>query len=582
LCTVLANGAWSYDNRGGQPGAMRQLITRVKESFSAKITLLVACSVIATSFVVGLATTHSTGKFLTDRMKDKFPSTLATTATRLKLWHGRQLSELTRLAEAKALRDNLDQATQSSSASRVGSARVQVDYFLELVKPSYPIYQQLLVLGPGGKLVASTLDSPAAASEAAEEAWAEIGERGLEPGVSRPIVEEGVVHEWLFVTAGDTSLAANAQSWLVARIALSDLEGSLSEVKVGTSGDLFVLDDQGRFLTQPRGAQERVVGKVAMQVPTRQVGPIVVERRHSHDGRAVFHSKVHLEELGWWLVYEEDYAYAMTPVIEAQRRIWVAVLVIGAIAILSALRIAQSILNPIHGLALGARRINEGLVGVKIPKGADDEIGMMIETFNEMAMKITLSQAELQYKNKMLNTQNDRLQDMNDRLEKLSVTDGLTGLFNHRHFWNLLNTELTRVNLHSGDLALVLLDLDDFKRVNDKFGHSVGDLMLQTVATVLGDTIRDTDIVARYGGEEFAVLLPDTDESGVQQVAEKIRASIEAIRFNVPDTDIVIKVTVSIGVSVFRGNRREFFNAADRALYQSKAAGKNCVHFALI
>jgi diguanylate cyclase (GGDEF)-like protein len=319
-----------------------------------------------------------------------------------------------------------------------------------------------------------------------------------------------------------------------------------------------------------------------MQVPTRQSGPVIVERRGNYRGRSVFHSKVHLEELGWWLVYEEDYDMAMAPVIEAQRRIWVSVLVVGAIAILAALRIAQSILRPVRGLALGARRINEGLVGVKIPRGANDEIGMMIETFNEMAMRITLSQAELQYKNKMLNSQNDRLQDMNVRLEELSVTDGLTGLFNHRHFWNLLNTELTRVNLHQGHLALVLLDLDDFKKVNDKFGHSVGDMLLQTVARVIGETVRDTDIVARYGGEEFAVLLPDTDDSGVQQVAEKIRASVEAVRFNVPDTDITLKVTVSIGVSVFRGNRREFFNAADRALYKSKAAGKNCVHYALV
>jgi diguanylate cyclase (GGDEF)-like protein len=307
----------------------------------------------------------------------------------------------------------------------------------------------------------------------------------------------------------------------------------------------------------------------------------VVERRDTYENRSAFHSKVHLDELGWWLVYEEDYEDAMSPVIEAQRRIWVSVLAVGGIFILVALRIAQSFLRPINELKLGAKRINEGLVGVKIPKRNDDEIGLMIDTFNEMASRITLWQAELQYKNKVLNTQNDRLQDMNERLEKLSVTDGLTGLFNHRHFWNLLNTELTRVNLHRGNLALTILDLDDFKRVNDKFGHAIGDLLLQTVATVLKDTVRDTDIVARYGGEEFAILLPDTDESGVQQVAEKIRAAIEAIRFNVPETDITLKVTVSIGVSVFRGNRREFFNAADRALYKSKAAGKNCVHYAL-
>ncbi len=560
---------------------MLRIVGKIQKSFSAKITLLVACSVIVTSFVVGLATTHSTGVFLTERMKDKFPSTLTTTMTRLRLFHSQQLSELQRLAQAQTLRDNVNRAALDQNHGETAAASAQVGYFLRLVKPSYPIYEELIVLGAGGQLVASTAESHAEASQAAAEAWSEIGETGFEPGVSRPIVSSGRAHQWFFVAARDSTVERTRQSWLAARVGLSDLEGMLSEVKLGAGGDLFVLDEQGRLLTQPRSASSRVVGTEAMQVPTRQNGPITVERRQTYDGRTVFHSQVHIEELGWWLVYEEDYRYAMTPVIDAQRRIWMAVLGVGAIAILAALRIAQSILKPIHGLSIGARRINEGLVGVKIPKGADDEIGMMIETFNEMAMKITLSQAELQYKNKMLNSQNDRLQEMNDRLEKLSVTDGLTGLFNHRHFWNLLNTELTRVNLHSGNLALVLLDLDDFKRVNDKFGHSVGDLLLQTIATVLRDTIRDTDIVARYGGEEFAVLLPDTDESGVQQVAEKVRASIEAIRFNVADTDIVLKVTVSIGVSVFRGNRREFFNAADRALYQSKAAGKNCVHYAL-
>jgi diguanylate cyclase (GGDEF)-like protein len=280
-------------------------------------------------------------------------------------------------------------------------------------------------------------------------------------------------------------------------------------------------------------------------------------------------------------VYEEDYELAMAPVLEAQRRIWVSVLIVGAIFILLTLRIAQSILRPIKGLAIGARRINEGLVGVKIPRGSSDEIGLLIDTFNEMAMKITLSQAELQYNYKKLNTTNMALTEKTAQLEKLSVTDGLTGLFNHRHFWNLMNTEMSTVAQNNGNLALVLVDLDDFKRVNDKFGHSVGDVLLKTIADVLSDTVRDTDIVARYGGEEFAIMLPDTDESGVQNVAEKLRAAVETIRFTVPDTDIVLKVTVSIGVSVFRGNRREFFNAADRALYQSKAAGKNCVHYAL-
>jgi diguanylate cyclase (GGDEF)-like protein len=550
---------------------------RIRESFSAKIIMLVATSVILTSFVVGLATTRSTGKFLTDRMKDRFPSTLTTSTTRLRLWTERERADAVEVAGFPTLKQRIVELRAARSEASRTKVRGQLNRMLGSVLPTYPEFEDLLVLDSNGTLIASGAN---AAGMDVEDAWIELGELGLKEGASRPVQDTHGFHQWMFVAA-DGSPSDTDRIWLAARINLNLLDVLLADVKLGTGGDLFVLDSQGRFVTNPRGAEKPMVGRVAMQVPTRQDGPVTVERRTSYDGRAVFHSKVHLSELGAWLVYEEDYQLAMAPVLDAQRHIWVSVLIVGAIAILAALRIAQSILKPIKGLALGARRINEGLVGVKIPRGGHDEIGMMIETFNEMAMKITLSQAELQYKNKVLNSKNDELQERKAELEKLSVTDGLTGLFNHRHFWNLMNTEMTRVSLSQGNIALVLVDLDDFKKVNDRFGHSVGDVLLKTVADVLRDTVRDTDIVARYGGEEFAIMLPDTDESGVQNVAEKIRASVETIRFNVPDTDITLKVTVSIGVSVFRGNRREFFNAADRALYKSKAAGKNCVHYAL-
>jgi diguanylate cyclase (GGDEF)-like protein len=367
---------------------------------------------------------------------------------------------------------------------------------------------------------------------------------------------------------------------LAACINLEHLGKLIGDVPLDASGDMYILDGQGRILTKPRSGSAEMIYEHAMNVPTRQDGPVSVEIRKNYRGEKVFHSKVHIEEHGWWLVYEDDYKHAVAPVLRAQRQIWVAVFIIGVLAVIAALRIARSILQPIRSLALGAQRINEGLVGVKIPRMSSDEIGLLTDTFNEMAKTITLSKAELQYKNKMLNSQNDQLQDMNVRLEQLSVTDGLTGLFNHRHFWNILDKELARVDRYRGELALILVDLDDFKRVNDQFGHSVGDLLLQSVARILKETVRDTDVVARYGGEEFAILLPETDRVGVESVAEKVRESVAAMRFSVPDSDINLRVTVSIGISVFRGNRREFFNSADKALYQSKAGGKNRVNFA--
>ena len=327
-------------------------LTRIQESFSAKITVLVACSVIITSFVVGLATTHSTGEFLTDRMTDRFPSTLTTTITRVRLWHGRQLGELDRLGRSESLRSDLARVANDGSERR-DKARSQAAVFLRLVKPSYSVYRELIVLGANGQLIASTIDVPADAARRAEEAWIEIGEKGFEAGASRPIFGQGEVRQWVFVLLGDSTAAPAKRSWLIALVDLGDVTHALGEVKLGNGGDVFLLDERGRFITQPRSAQSAVLGKVAMQVPTRQEGPVLVERRSNYEGRRVFQSKVHIDELGWWLVYEEDYRVAMTPVLEAQKRIWVAVLVVGAIAILSALRIAQSILKPIHALALG-------------------------------------------------------------------------------------------------------------------------------------------------------------------------------------------------------------------------------------
>jgi len=550
-------------------------IKRIRESFSGKIIALVVASVVGTSFVVGLATTRSTRAFLAERTSEKFPSTLANTQARVKLWYERQYRDLEGLGESSVFRSNLVRVLGGKSERRE-SAQAEVDKYLLLVHEKFPVFSRLCVLTRTGEVLAGDVGDGNEIGEAVRY----LDDQTFAPRTTpvRFAPDNTGAHQWVLVSVAIDEVA---HVWMTARLDLSQLGILLGDVPLGTYGELYMLDEQGRFLTQPRSTDEPVVGNVAMQVPMRQTGPPTVEMRENYAGRRVFHSKVHLPEFGWWLVYDEDYRAAMTPVLGAQRRVWVAVLILGAIFIMFAIRVAHSILRPIHDLAVGARRINEGLVGVKIPVSGHDEVAFMIDTFNEMARKIALSQAELQYKNKVLETKTKELEHMNLRLEELSITDGLTGLFNHRHFWNLLNTELSRVNLYQGDLALVLIDLDDFKRVNDQFGHAVGDLLLQSVARLLKETVRETDIVARYGGEEFAVLLPDTDRAGVENVCEKLRASIAAARFTVPDTDIALRITASVGVSVFRGNRRDFFNAADKALYRSKADGKNRVHFAL-
>jgi len=162
---------------------------------------------------------------------------------------------------------------------------------------------------------------------------------------------------------------------------------------------------------------------------------------------------------------------------------------------------------------------------------------------------------------------------MFERTERSAVTDGLTGLYNHAYLLQALRQEVLRSKRHGLRAALVLLDLDDFKRVNDVRGHVEGDRVLMKAAAIVRDSVREIDVAARYGGEEFAVLLPDTSRLGAFVVAERIRRKIEE-RFARSRTP----VTLSGGLAVFpddAGAPADLIVQADVGLYEAKAAGKN-------
>jgi diguanylate cyclase (GGDEF)-like protein len=169
--------------------------------------------------------------------------------------------------------------------------------------------------------------------------------------------------------------------------------------------------------------------------------------------------------------------------------------------------------------------------------------------------------------------------DLHETVQRQAVTDELTGLFNHRRFQEVITQEVERARRYGQEMGLIMLDIDNFKRVNDTYGHLQGDMVLREVARVLRQSSREIDEPARYGGEEMAVALPQTDLEGAYRFAERVRRRIEALDLPLVDGDGTLKVTASFGAASLASSAGDgkdaLVAAADAALYRAKRSGKN-------
>jgi diguanylate cyclase (GGDEF)-like protein len=231
-------------------------------------------------------------------------------------------------------------------------------------------------------------------------------------------------------------------------------------------------------------------------------------------------------------------------------------------------------------ILMTARKASSKIEGLEL--GADDylvkpfdmlELGARVKSM----LRLKLLQDQLVEKNREL----DRA---NKELDRLSRTDGLTGLFNRRYFEERFAVEFARSNRYRAPLSCLMIDIDHFKRLNDAHGHAFGDKVLQAVSSVAQHTLRDVDMLARYGGEEFVALLPETGPVEALRVSERVRQGIERLKLlhEPQGTERKrIHCTASIGVATFPvpglDSAESLLRAADDALYAAKEAGRNRV-----
>ena len=286
-------------------------------------------------------------------------------------------------------------------------------------------------------------------------------------------------------------------------------------------------------------------------------------------------------DLGWRVLVRLPTQIALQPVTALRQQLLVLGLLAALLFAFVAYRLASRMSYPIERLAQAVRRVEmrEGVPDFPDEQDAR-EVAQLSQSIQSMTRSLLAKEQELEAVNASLETavtqRTEALTRANEELARLATRDPLTGLYNRRRFDERLDECFQTFRRTGRPFALLAMDVDLFKRINDTHGHSAGDTVLHQLAQLLSDQVRAADFVARFGGEEFVVLLPETGKVvDAMTVAEKIRTAVDAAVF-----PAVRQVTISIGLSlsdVSDADASAVMRRADDALYQAKAAGRNRV-----
>lgn len=366
------------------------------------------------------------------------------------------------------------------------------------------------------------------------------------------------------------------------------VEGVLRRQNPGSGIDALIVDREGRVL-YPEALKTAQAAGHAVLPPSLPNGRFEGELLFG-DGKTYLSSEAPLQartnaELGWRIIARQPLELALRPVRDLRRELILLGGLTAALLTLAALLLARRISLPVEQLARIAERVETERRMPEFPdKPGAHELGRLSHAMQSMARSLLDTEQQLQKANATLEAQvqarTAELQAANAALEHLATRDPLTGLHNRRSLDARLAEAQAldrRYGLNGGRVhGLLLVDVDHFKRVNDQFGHPVGDAVLRQMAQLLQSSVRVTDVVARFGGEEFAVLLPElAGPLEAVMAAEKIRAAVEKAHFGEPG-----RLTVSVGVSLASpddADVRPLIDRADAALYAAKHGGRNAV-----
>lgn len=470
------------------------------------------------------------------------------------MWHQARLFDLKVFTSSYEITENVTRTD--------GQARVRA--YLNSVMGRVEHLDELIVLNRDGRVVASNLDVPGPVS--LPDGWELDIRAGAE--VAGPPVRgvSGATSVTLAVPIYQRS--STVVGTLAARLRLDGLLRQLAPI-APSAGGLTVLaangapilrvEQSGGTALPPQLAPEELD---ALRADTAVVVPF-----QTATGERAMGTLRPVPRLPWLALAEIGQERAFEQV--RRLRNTTILIVLGILLGVGwvAYRLGLLIVRPLDRLAAGAANVADGDLSVDIPVVGSGEVATLTVVFNDMVRRLREGREQL-------NEANEALRIKNDELERLSVTDQLTGLYNRRRLMEVLEAEVNRAKRHQHPFALLIMDVDHFKKFNDAHGHLAGDRVLAGVAEVMRETTREIDTTARYGGEEFVAVLPETGLEAAVEVAERIRLTLASRIFEGR------RVTLSIGAAEFPNHgddAQRLIAAADAALYRAKDAGRNRV-----
>jgi len=531
---------------------------------------LLAFAILATlvpSIGLGLLSFWRYQSLISDNVALELRTLAEHAGSELALWLRERVTEVRAVATSNAIVDGLSRrATPRAGTARIGPRELEL--YLRAVQKRLDTLLELTVADATGQIVASSAATPAPIRLPATWSSAAVTEGVV---VDPPRWDPARATATLTVLVPILSMRNELLGALSAVLDLGGVRPRLEHIAEGSPAALILLAPDGVPLLGTRAATGELAPLDPQVLDRLRAGAGVPMTFAGHRQREVIGLAERPGPLPVMVVAERDRAEVYAAWLASLRLFLGLVAGLTLLVGLVAWWMGHSIVRPLDRLIGAADRIASGDLAVQLKVASGGEIGHLTRVFNKMVDRLRRSHDEVGAASRVL-------QEKNRLLEALSVTDSLTGLFNRKKLDDILADQFARFRRSQRPFTILMLDIDNFKLLNDTYGHLAGDAVLARLAAILKRSVRTVDYVARYGGEEFVVVLVETSAAAALPIAERIRAQVE-----MPPVDAtreVIAFTVSLGVTDSRiedSGPDDALARADRAMYEAKHAGRNIV-----